>query len=251
MSVLRRDYLPEELLPLLQSQELDGTVAVQADQSEAENQFLLELAAQYDFIKGVVGWIDLRSPDLTSLISKYAAQPKMKGFRHVVQGEPAGFMLNPAFIDGVKMLGQSGYTYDILIFHYQLAEALQFVEQLPKMRLVIDHCAKPDIKSASFDQWCQDLKEISKYEHVYLKLSGLVTEADWVSWNEAEIIPYIKEAISYFGVDRVMIGSDWPVCTLAGSYDRVINLVRAATQDLSETDLNMIFGLNAIQFYQL
>jgi len=251
MAILRKDYLPADLWPLLQANDLDGTVAVQADQSAQETTFLLDLAAQNDFIKGVVGWIDLRADDLDSSLKQYEGYSVLKGFRHVVQDEPKGFMLDPKFIAGVSKLAGYDYSYDILIFHYQLEEAVAFVDQLPEMRLVIDHCAKPDILNLEFDNWYKHLAQLAQHKHVWIKVSGLVTEADWNSWTPEQIKPYINAVIELFGVDRVMFGSDWPVCTLAGAYDQIVSLVREGLGYLSTEDLQKLFGKNATAFYHL
>ena len=251
MQVLRSDFLPQNIFPHLQQNGLDGCVAVQADQSDEETKFLLNLASEHPFIKGVVGWVDLKSDNLAEQLETYKGEKKLKGFRHIVQDEPDGFMTEPAFIKGVKTLVDFGYTYDILIFHNQLPEALQFVDKLPKMRLVIDHCAKPDIKNGEFDQWKSNIEELAVHDHVFIKISGLVTEANWKEWKVEHFKKYIDVVVNAFGEDRIMFGSDWPVCRLAATYDQVVELASKATDHLTSTQLDLFFGKNASRFYNL
>lgn len=251
MSVLRRDFLPDELKDLIKNEGMNGTIAVQADQSEQENEFLLKLAEDHDFIKGIVGWVDLKSDELRSRLQYYKSFPKIKGFRHVVQDEPSGFLLDPKFVEGVRTLHDFGYSYDILIFHHQLAETVQFVQLLPEMKLVIDHCAKPDIINQEFDQWFYHMSQLAAYKHINVKLSGLVTEAKWDSWQPFDIEHYISAIVELFGPDRVMIGTDWPVCTLAASYAKVIDLVKNVCQDFPISAIEKIMGRNAADFYNI
>lgn len=243
--------MPQNIFPHLQQNGLDGCVAVQADQSDEETKFLLNLASEHPFIKGVVGWVDLKSDNLAEQLETYKGEKKLKGFRHIVQDEPDGFMTVPAFIQGVKTLADFGYTYDILIFHNQLPEALQFVDKLPKMRLVIDHCAKPDIKNGEFDQWKSNIEELAVHDHVFIKISGLVTEASWSDWKVEHFKKYIDVVVNAFGEDRIMFGSDWPVCRLAATYDQVVELASKATDHLTSTQLDLFFGKNASRFYNL
>ncbi|MEP4534590.1 MAG: amidohydrolase family protein [Cyclobacteriaceae bacterium] len=251
MQVLRSDFLPQNLLPHLQKNGLDGCVAVQADQSDDETKFLLSLASEHLIIKGVVGWVDLKSDNLAEQLETYKEEKNLKGFRHIVQDEPDGFMTDPTFVQGVKTLAGFGYTYDILIFHNQLIEALQFVEQLPKMKLVIDHCAKPDIKNGEFDQWKSNIEKLALHDHVFIKISGLVTEAIWSDWKAEYFKKYIDVVINAFGEDRIMFGSDWPVCQLAASYDQVMEIASKSTEHLTPAQLDKFFGTNASKFYNL
>lgn len=251
MKVLRRDFLPEDLKTVLQAHGVSGCVAVQASQSEAETHFLLKLAAQHDFIKGVVGWVDLRSAPLESLLEPYQDMVLLKGFRHIIQAEPKGFMLDPKFIKGVSKLADFGYTYDILIFENQLPEALKMIRMLPEMPLVIDHIAKPNIKINSFSDWFNTLRHIAEIEHVYVKLSGLVTEASWQDWKAEDFLPYLEATLELFGPQRLLFGSDWPVCLLASSYKDVFDLVHQFTASLNKGEQQNIMGQNAIRFYKL
>lgn len=251
MQVIRRDFLPNDLAPVLRANGIDGCVAVQADQTDSESDFLLNLAAEHDFIKGVVGWTDLKSPELDQKLEAYKQNPLLKGFRHIVQGEPDGFMTDPAFIAGVSRLRDFDLSYDILVFSRQLPEVCQLMRQLPEMRLVIDHFAKPDIKGGEFDLWKKHMTELSAYPHLHVKLSGLVTEADWKHWNLRDFQPYIETVLELFGPKRILFGSDWPVCLVAASYEQVLEIVNKYIEKLSMQEQAAIKGLNAIRFYGL
>ena len=251
MEILQNDFLPNDLKPLLEQSGFDGCVAVQADQSENETKFLLNLADRADFIKGVVGWIDLKASDLEQRLKHFSQYSKLKGFRHIIQAEPVGFMKNQQFVDGVKKLHKFNFTYDILIFEHQLEECINFVKSLPEMPLVIDHLAKPDIKNSSFDDWAEQMKKLAEYPNVHVKLSGMVTEADWENWKREEFTPYLETCLDYFGADRLMIGSDWPVCLLGGSFEQVIGIVEEFARGLSQSDYDAIMGQSAKNFYNL
>lgn len=251
MKIIQRDFMPEDLFPVLQENKIDGCVAVQADQSEEETIFLLDLAAKYDFIKGVVGWVDLQAKDLEEKLEHYRSYPSLKGFRHIVQSEPDGFLTNGQFIKGVSLLGQYGYSYDILVYQRQLDEVIKFVQQLPEQRLVIDHCAKPGIENKEIDKWDEQMKKIAAHKQVYCKISGLFTEADWKEWDAEDFRPYLDVVIEAFGTDRIMFGSDWPVCLLAASYKQSCNLFGEYFNQFSDEDKKMFWGENAKRFYQL
>ncbi len=251
MRVLQRDFLPEDLEPLLRENNLEGCVTVQADQSLEETEFLLKLAEVHSCIKGVVGWVDLKSKVLTETLTDLKSNALLKGFRHILQAEPSGFMTDPAFVKGVSTLDDFGFTYDILVYHHQLPEVVRFVDQLPVMRLVIDHCAKPDIKKGEFDQWAYDMKKLAAHKHLYVKISGLVTEADWKNWKTTDFQQYIDRIIDFFGSERILFGSDWPVCLLGARYDQVVGLAGALTRSLSPSEQAKVFCGNAIDFYGL
>ncbi|MCG8384807.1 MAG: amidohydrolase family protein [Cytophagales bacterium] len=252
MKVLQQDFLPPDLEPLLTAHSVEGCVAVQADSSEHETIFLSELAQADPRIKGVVGWTDLLSEDLESALEKYRDLAVVKGFRHILQAEKEGFMLQPKFIKGVKLLEQYGFTYDILIYEKQLDEALDLVKQVPdRIPLVIDHIAKPNIKESSFSYWQEKIKLIATHPNVFIKLSGMVTEADWHHWEKKDFVPYIETVLNAFGPTRIMFGSDWPVCLLAASYERVISMARDFTATLSVEEQAAIMGGTAAQFYSL
>jgi L-fuconolactonase len=252
MALLRDDFTPQRFRKVLDAAGIDGTIAVQARQSLEETRWLLQLAEANDFIKGVIGWVDLCSPQLQQQLQEFEGCSKLKGFRHVLQDEPDdSFMLQPAFIDGIKLLADIGYCYEILVFARQLGAVQKLLQQLPEMRLVIDHIAKPDLKEHSSRNWFGDMHSISAYPNVYCKLSGMVTEADWNNWNAKDIRPYIDHVIQRFGGERVMFGSDWPVCLVAADYLGVKALVEEYLNQHYPQFKNNIFGLNASRFYQI
>lgn len=252
MMPLQQNFLPEHLESLLKQNGFFGSVAVQALQTEAETEFLLNLAAQYDFIKGVVGWADLQAADVETKLAKLAQYPKLKGLRHVVQSEPDDqFLLRPAFLRGISLLQNFNLTYDILIFPKHLPVATEFVAKFPDQPFVLDHIAKPFIKTHEVAPWAQHIRELAQHPHVYCKLSGMVTEADWHHWQPTDFKPYLDVVTEAFGPDRLMIGSDWPVCTLSGTYAEVMNLVKEYLGQLSKDDQEKILGGNAVKFYNL
>ncbi|WP_343745205.1 amidohydrolase family protein [Chitinophaga sp.] len=252
MQVIRRDFFPEHLEPILASNGVHGCVAVQADQSENETAFLLDLADKHPFIKGVVGWTDLRSPNVRERLAAYTAHPKLKGFRHIVQGEPDNnFLLGEAFCNGIAALAEFGFTYDILVYPKQLAATAAFVEKFPDHRFAIDHVAKPDFKTGALDEWAAYMRRIAKAPNVYCKLSGLVTEADWQHWQQEHFEPFLDVVLECFGPNRLMFGSDWPVCLLAAEYAQVKNIIVSYIGKLSTAEQNNIMGGNAISFYHL
>ena len=252
MAIIRRDFLPQDLKPVYENHGVDGCVAVQADQTLEETEFLLNLANENDFVKGVVGWVDLRSTNLPEQLEKYQENENLKGWRHIVQGEADhNFLLRNDFLNGISLLEKYNHTYDILVFPHQLGAVLEFVKKFPNQPFVIDHIAKPYIKDGFFDGWSLLMKEISKHENVFCKISGMITEADYENWSKEEIFPYMNLILEAFGPNRVMYGSDWPVCLVAGTYPQVKNLVKDFIQDLSTTEQEKIMGKNAIAFYNL
>jgi L-fuconolactonase len=252
MGVLKTDFLPTDLKPLLDNCGLTGCVAVQANQAEVENEFLLSLAQQHDFIKGIVGWVDLQAENVESRLDFYTQFPTIKGFRHVIHDEPDhDFMLRAAFLRGISFLKKYDYTYDILIFPEHLPNTLKLVQAFPDQPFVIDHIAKPSIKTGSIKRWQQQLKAIAEYENVQCKISGMVTEADWKKWQPADFTPYIETVVELFGTGRIMYGSDWPVCTLAASYDNMFSIVKNCFSTFSKDEQQKFFGENATRFYDL
>lgn len=252
MKVIQQDFLPQHLLPVLAQNNVDGCVAVQADQSEMETDFLLGLAAGHDFIKGIVGWIDLRDADLEDRLAHYSQYPVLKGFRHIVQGEPdPAFIIREDFCRGIQLLSKYNFTYDILVYPVQLPAVATFVQKFPDHRLVIDHLAKPYIKTGDVENWAKQMRAIARYPHVYCKLSGMVTEADWNNWEPAHFTPFLEVCLEAFGADRLLFGSDWPVCQVAGSYTQVKGIVTDYISHLSATEQAKIMGGNAIAFYGL
>ena len=252
MSAIQKDFMPDDLKPLLDKNDFDGCVAVQADQSEAENEFLLNLAENNDFIKGVVGWVDFRATDAGKQLEQLSSLKKLKGFRHVLQGEAdRALMLNPQFMNGIRALKRHDLTYDILIFPDQLGYTYQFVKNFGGTRFVIDHIAKPDIKNKNIEKWATGIKAIAKHENVWCKVSGMVTEADWHNWVLNDFEPYLDVIFEAFGTKRLMFGSDWPVCNVAGGYQQMLSIVKNYTSKLSATEQADFWGLNAIEFYKL
>ena len=252
MAIIRRDFSPSDLKKVYQENTIDGCVAVQADQTLAETDFLIQLADENDFIKGIVGWVDLRSNTVKTDLEKYSQYNKVKGFRHVVQGEPDhNFLLRPNFLNGISALKEFNYTYDILIFPHQLGATLEFVKKFPNQKFVIDHIAKPYIKDGFYEGWAALMKEVASYENVSCKLSGMITEADYNSWTPAQIEPYMNLVLEAFEPNRLMYGSDWPVCLVAGNYKKVKELTTNFIAKLSPVEQEKIMGLNAIEFYNL
>jgi L-fuconolactonase len=252
MATIQRDFLPDDLKPLLDKNGIDGCVAVQADQSDAENGFLLGNANDYDFIKGVVGWVDLRSKDVDSRLEYYSQFKKLKGFRHVLQGEAdRALMLSPAFMNGIKALKKYDFTYDILIYTDQLQYVPEFVKAFPGQQFVIDHIAKPNIKDKIITDWAKDIKALGEFENVYCKVSGMVTEADWKGWKLDDFTPYLDVVFETFGSQRLMFGSDWPVCNVAGGYHKTVSIVEQYTAKLSTSEQAAVWGDVAIAFYGL
>ncbi len=252
MSVIQRDFLPEDLAPVFQANGITGCVAVQADQSEAETLFLLELAERYPFIEGVVGWVDLQDQDVASRLAHFSRYPKLKGFRHIVQAEAdPEFLSRPAFLKGVEALAMHGFTYDVLVKPHQLDAVLAFVARFPGQPFVIDHLAKPYIKAGGQAPWAEQLEAIAQHPHVYCKLSGMVTEADWGAWQPADFQFYTEHAVRVFGADRILFGSDWPVCLVAAEYAQVVGLVEQAIAGLSAEEQQQIWHGNAATFYRL
>jgi L-fuconolactonase len=251
MTALRRDFLPRDLEPLLRAAGFDGCVAVQAQQNIAETEWLLALADEHTFIRGVVGWVDLCAPDVRDQLARVAAHPRLCGIRHVVQDEPAGHMLRDDFRRGIAALAEFDLAYDVLIYARQLPEALRLVAAFPSQHFVIDHIAKPAIRDSEIDAWRRDITAISRHPNVYCKLSGMVTEAGWQSWTPADLAPYIDVALDAFGPGRLMIGSDWPVCTLAAPYASVVDTTTARIAAHSPHAVDAILGATAASFYHL
>jgi L-fuconolactonase len=252
MKIIQRDFLPEDLKPLLQENGIDGCIAVQADQSEEETHFLLELAKENDFIKGVVGWVDLRNENLASRLDYFSQFKKLKGFRHIVQGEAdENFLLRDDFCNGIAQLEQYNFTYDILIFPKHLGVAFEFVKRFPNQKFVVDHLAKPNFKQSDFADWEKGIRAIAKCENVYCKLSGLATEADWNNWTAADFTFCLDVVTEAFGMNRLLFGSDWPVSLLAASYEQSCEIVQEYYSKFSKQNEEKIWGGNAVEFYNL
>ncbi|QCX53913.1 amidohydrolase [Elizabethkingia sp. JS20170427COW] len=251
MSIIRRNFLPQDIDILLTENKVDGIIAVQADQSEAETDFLLSLSRQYPKIFGIVGWVDLQDYHLEERLEKYLGSPKICGWRHIVQAEPKGFLNNPLFIKNVRILGKHDYAYGILVYHYQLPEVLEFVSQLPDQPLVLNHLGKPDLKTFEKYNWQYQIDRLAKYPNVFCKLSGLVTEAETGKWTCEMVHDYLNFVIEKFGVERVMFGSDWPVMLLNSNYSEWLNLVKEYLNKFSKSEQSLILHENAVRCYQL
>jgi L-fuconolactonase len=252
MSVIRRDFSPEDLAPIYQKNKVHGCVAVQVDQTEEENRFLIDLASRHSFIKGVVGWVDLRATDIEERLQFYSTIDIIKGFRHIVQGENDNrFLLGDFFTRGISFLKQFGFTYDVLVYENQLDQVEEFVKRFPDQPFIIDHIAKPQIRSRSIREWQARMTAIAKGDNVYCKLSGMVTEADWKKWTYADLEPYMQHVLECFGPERLVYGSDWPVCLVAASYEKQLGVVKQFIGSLSAREQDMILGENAVRFYHL
>lgn len=252
MAALRRDFLPQDLKPLLSQAGFDGCVAVQARQTLEETRWLLSLAGQNDFIRGVVGWVDLRSAQLADQLRDLTRDSKLVGVRHVVQAEPDDdFMLRPEFRRGIAQLAACGLAYDILVYPRQLRAAVKLVSQLPEQRFVLDHIAKPLIAQGALEPWNTDIRALAQFPNVMCKVSGMVTEARWTGWRPEDFRPYLDVVFEAFGPQRIMIGSDWPVCTVAADYHETIGLVTDYIAALSAAQQEAILGGNCAAFYRL
>jgi L-fuconolactonase len=247
---IRRDFLPGHLAPLLEAAGLDGSIAVQARQTMEESRWLLRLANEHPRIKGVVGWVDLRSDRVERDLAELAAHPKFVGVRHVVQDEPDDrFMLGKPFLSGLRKLRQFDLTYDLLVFPKQLPAAIEVARQMPDQPFVLDHIAKPLIRDGSISPWREQIHELAKNPNISCKVSGLVTEGKWTGWTHQDFHPYLDVVFEAFGVDRIMFGSDWPVCLLAGTYPQVFRIIDEYTKGLPGAARDKIFGGNAARFY--
>ena len=251
MVSLKRDFLPNDLEPHLIENKIEACVVVQADQSEKETEFLLELATQYEFIKGVVGWVDLRAKNVEERLQFYSQNQYFKGVRHIVQSEKQDFLLDPAFQNGIGKLGNLNLTYDLLIYPHQIEAAIKLVSQFPNQKFVLDHLAKPNIKNGKIDPWKNQIQRLAQFSNVSCKISGMVTEADHVQWKPSDFIPYLDIVFDAFGENRILFGSDWPVCLLAASYQEVYQLITDYTANFSLEQRDKLFGANAERFYNI
>jgi L-fuconolactonase len=252
LEAIQRDFLPQHLAPELNRAGVDGCIAVQAPQTLAETAWLLELAAANPWIVGVVGWVDLCSPQVDEQLERFSAQARFRGVRHIVQGEPDdNFLLRPDFMRGIAALGRFDLAYDLLITPRQLPAACELVKQFPAQRFIVDHIAKPEIKNGILSPWAEGLRRLSGFPNVACKLSGMVTEADWQAWKAEDFDPYLDHVLDCFGPARLMFGSDWPVCLLAGSYAQVQQLAGRRIERLSPAEQAQIWGETARRFYKV
>ena len=252
MDALRKDYLPAQLERLMRSAGFEGSIAVQARQMPEETTWLLELADTHPFIKGVVGWVDLRCADLQRQLERYAGKRALRGVRHVIHDEPDDcFMLREDFLNGISQLAAFGLLYELLLFARHLPVACRLVERFPGQQFVLDHIGKPPIKKGLLEPWATDIRKLAALPNVSCKISGMVTEADWSAWRQTDLTPYLDVVFEAFGVRRLMVGSDWPVCTVAAPYDRVMKVVTDFPGRFSQEDREMILGGNAHRIYGL
>jgi L-fuconolactonase len=252
MKVLKRDFLPGDLLQELKGIGFDGSVAVQARQSIEETRWLLDIAGKNEFVKGVVGWIDLRSEDCENQLKEFVINRKFAGVRHVLQDEPDDrFMLSEPFLKGISRLGKYNLVYEILILPKHLPYAEELVRRFPEQQFVLDHIAKPFIKKGTITPWKDDIHKLARHPNVSCKISGMVTEANWLSWKKEDFLPYLDVVMDAFGPSRLMIGSDWPVCTVSSSYKVTMKLVIDYLLSLNQANRDLILGLNAVRIYKL
>jgi L-fuconolactonase len=252
MTSIRHDFLPVDLKPELERSGFDGTVAVQVQQTLEETRWLLELAASSSYIRGVVGWVDLRSAQVWTQLESFAENPKLVGIRHIVQSEPDDqFLLRPDFLRGISALGEFDLAYDLLIYPKHLPAAAEFVHHFPGQRFVLDHMAKPPIKSGEIQSWARDIRDLALFPNIFCKLSGLVTEADWQRWTPEQLLPYLDAVFECFGPERLMIGSDWPVCTVAASYSQAVDIVKNYVSNFPVEVREAVLGGNAARFWKL
>lgn len=251
-SPLQVDYMPPDLSRLMAASGIDGTVAVQARQVLRETEFLLALADEYDLIRGVVGWVDMRADDVEAQLERFAAHPRLVGLRHIVHDEADDrFMLGGNFLRGLAALGAYDLRYDLLLHPKHIPIAIEVVRRFPEQPFVLDHIAKPYIKDGIVGAWADDIRRLASFDNVWCKVSGMVTEAAWGAWTQDDFAPYLDIVFECFGVARLMFGSDWPVCTLAGSYSEVVGIVESYIAGLSADERAAVMGGNAVDFYQL
>jgi L-fuconolactonase len=252
MKVIRKNFLPTDLSIEMKKNGIDGSVAVQVDETEEENYFLLKLNEENEFIKGIVGWMDLKSPTAEEQMQHWKQYQKIKGFRCIMQGKPDKLYLkNDLFISQIKKLASYEFTYDLLVYHDQLPSLIRFVEKLPDNRMILDHLGKPNIKNREIKTWRENIKILAQHPGIFCKLSGLVTEANHNNWSYDDLMPYLEIASEAFGIDRICFGSDWPVCLVAGSYSEVVGVIEKISSQLNEQEKDKIFGSNTMKFYNL
>ncbi len=253
MTLLKKNFLVKELKQTLANNQIDGSIVVQARQSIEETNWLLSLAKGCDEIKGVVGWLDLKDDNLAHQLRQCKTHQKLVGFRHVLQGETdPNFMLDTKFIHGLRTLAEYDYCYDLLIYAHQLPTAIEMLKHVPNLRVVVDHIAKPNIQTGEeFSRWQYGMKSLANNPNVYCKVSGMVTETDWKHWQFADFIPYLDAIFQHFGSERVMFGSDWPVCLVAGEYFEIKQIIHDYLSTKDKNTINNVFGNNAAKFYQI
>lgn len=252
MAAIHRDFMPTDLAPVLRQSSIDGVISVQASQSPEETQLLVDLSTMYAMVKGVVGWVDLQGDNLAVELEEYKKTTIIKGFRHVIEGEEdPDFLMRPAFLSGIKQLTAHGYTYDLLIRPRHYASTLACVKANPEQVFILDHMAKPNIKTGDFDEWAAFITELASFPNVNCKISGLVTEADWKNWKPEDFVKYVDHAIASFGKERILYGSDWPVCLVAATYEEWVKLVDSLLVDFTDDEKKAFWGGNAVRIYKV
>lgn len=251
MASIRRDFLPADLAPAIAAAGIDSVISVQARQAIAETEFLLEQAAAHPWIAGVVGWVPLADSGVAGILAPLAANPRLKGVRHVLQAEPDVYMDRPDFNAGLAQLPALNLTYDILIYHAQLPAAIRLVDRHPHLIFILDHIAKPAICTGELQPWARDLAELGRRPNVFCKLSGVVTEADFKTWTWEQILPYLETALEAFTPSRLMFGSDWPVCRVATTYGDWVRTIERLASALSVNERQAIFHDAAARAYRL
>lgn len=249
MKILQKDYLPSDLELTLKRNHVDGCIAVQAITAEVETRFLAELANSHPFIKGVVGWADLKADNAEKKLTELKEYSSIVGIRHIVQSEPDDFLYDKKFRAGISLLKEFGYTFDLLIYSRQLKAAVDFVRAFPEQSFIIDHCAKPDIKNRELENWRKGISDLAMFPNVSCKLSGLITEAGWKDWSPADFYPYLDVVFESFGTERLMFGSDWPVLLLSGIYVQWKSLLEKYMEKYLMEQKEAVFGLNALNIY--
>ena len=252
MSVIRRDFTPKDLAPELAAHRIDSTIVVQVDQSEAETLFMLDLAEKHSHIGAVVGWVDFRAPNIRERLQYFSQFPKLRGFRHIVQNEPDDrYLLREDFLRGITALGEFDFLYEVLIFPKQLPAAIEFVAKFPKQLFVLNHIAKPLIKAKEIDTWARHMRALAAAPNISCKVSGMITEADWKNWRPEDLRPYLDVVFDAFEPDRLLFGSDWPVCMLAGTYTQVTRLLEDYVRNRPQSEKDKLFGDNAARIYRV
>ena len=251
MSIIRKNFLPKDLEPILNENGVDGCIAVQADQSELETQFLIDCARSNSFIKGVVGWIDLISDNIDNRLEHFSINPSFKGLRHIVQAEKKNYLLRKDVQHGISKLKKYNLTFDLLIYPHQIMNAVELVKKFPDQTFILDHIAKPNISKPISDEWKYGIKLLSENHNVSCKISGMVTETQNFKFNNNDFIPFLDVIFNCFGTERIMFGSDWPVCLVAASYNQTIKIIHNYLENCSKKIIDNIMGTNAIKIYNL
>lgn len=251
MNAIQKDFLPEDFSFYLNKNRVNGCIAVQASQSDEETAFLVNLAKENPFIKGVVGWIDLGFNHIEELLENYQSEKLIKGFRHVAEGENSGFLLKENVLNGISKLHQFDYTFDILLRQNQLSDAVKLSEKLYEQPFILDHCGKPDLRTNNLKDWKHNITELAQNPNVYCKISGLLTQGNWKLIDEKSIFEVLDFVFAKFGIQRLVFGSDWPVMLLGGSYALWIELISKYLSQFTETEQQLFFSGNAVEFYKL